>query len=191
MSQTFGILGGTFDPVHIGHLILAVRAREQLGLDELLLIPNARSPLKEGAPIASFTDRLRMLELATFELDGIRVSDIEGRRGGTSYMIDTIRALRGERPDAQWTLVMGHDAARELDSWHEADELRRLVVIAVAARSGEEGPPDPRVKRVSMPRVDISATEIRSRAAAGQALEFMTPAPVIAYIRDHALYRAL
>lgn len=189
MSARIGILGGTFDPVHIGHLVLAVRAREQLGLTELLLIPNARSPLKENAPVASFADRLAMLDLAVGHLDSVTTSDIEGRRGGVSYMIDTLRALDTTHHGASWLLIMGNDAARDLDSWHEADAIRKCATIAVVARSGASPVTSDTTMHIEMPRIDISASDIRARVAAGQSIEFLTPVAVVDYIRAHDLYR--
>ena len=126
--------------------------------------------------------------LAVGHLEGIRTSDIEGRRGGVSYMIDTLRELHANRPDVDWTLIMGNDAARDLDSWHEAAELRTLCRIAVVARGGQEPDPGDRMVRIAMPRIDVSASEIRRRIATGLSVEFLTPVAVADYIHAHRLY---
>ncbi|GAB4313804.1 MAG: nicotinate-nucleotide adenylyltransferase [Candidatus Zixiibacteriota bacterium] len=189
MAQRIGIVGGTFDPIHIGHLILAVQAREQLSLDRVLLIPNNQSPLKSNAPVASFADRLAMVECAVAGVDGIEASDIEGQRGGVSYMIDTLRGLDQTYPGASFVLILGTDALHDLPMWRESDAIRRHATIAAVARGGESiDTTDRTLEVVSMPRVDISATEIRQRLNAGKSIDFLTPMSVITYIRDKGLY---
>ncbi len=189
MAQRIGIVGGTFDPIHIGHLILAVRACEQLALDFVYLIPNWQSPLKSAAPVADFDDRLIMAQRAVDGVDGIVVSDIEGRRGGTSYMIDTLRQLYSDHPEAHLHLIIGSDALRELPQWRESEEIKRVATIAAVSRGGRAvDTSDVDAIAVSMPRVDVSASEIRQRIGAGQSIDFLTPAAVVAYIREKRLY---
>jgi nicotinate-nucleotide adenylyltransferase len=191
MAERLGILGGTFDPVHIGHLLLAVRAREQLSLGRVLLIPNLQSPLKASAPVAEFTDRLSMVTLAVERLSGIEGSDIEGRRGGTSYMIDTLRELHERYEESELVLIMGSDALRDLPRWREAATIPTLATIAAVARSGEA--PSHEIADalvVSMPRIDVSASEIRRRVTEQRSIDFLTPPGVVSYIRDHRLYRS-
>lgn len=189
VARRIGILGGTFDPVHIGHLILAICARDQLPTDELILIPNARSPLKSEQPQAPFADRMEMLRLAVGELPGISVSDIEGRRGGISYMVDTLQALHHDYPNDELHLVMGCDAAKDLHSWHQAPRVLELARIAVVARYGEEETVGVSPSAViTMPRVDVSASDIRKRLRRGQPIDFFTPESVVSYIYRHGLY---
>ena len=190
MARHIGILGGTFDPVHLGHLILATYAREQLGADEMLVVPNARSPLKANAPGAPFDARLAMLKLAFGGMHGFAVSDIEGQRGGISYMIDTLDALSAQHADARFHLILGADALRDLPSWHEADRLRQLTELAVVAREGEDPPTaEPGVQIISMPRIDISATAIRDRIARGLPVDYLTLPSVVSFIQRHGLYK--
>jgi nicotinate-nucleotide adenylyltransferase len=188
--RRIGILGGTFDPVHLGHLILAACARDQLACDELLFIPNVRSPIKPEGPIASFADRLAMITLAIGQTPRFAVSDIEGHRAGPSYTIDTLGALRAAHPDAELYLIVGSDAMRDFANWHEAGRVLRLARIAVVARQGEQPADDPRVAQaIDMPRIDVSASAIRARIGRGLSIDFLTPVPVAAYIHKHALYR--
>jgi nicotinate-nucleotide adenylyltransferase len=137
MPRRIGILGGTFDPVHIGHLILASCARDQLRTDEFVLIPNSRSPLKTAEPVAPFADRLEMLRLALEESDQISASDIEGLRGGVSYMVDTLNVLRDMHPGAELHLVLGSDSVKDLLRWKDAQTVLRLARLAVVARDGQ------------------------------------------------------
>ncbi|MBD3297564.1 MAG: nicotinate (nicotinamide) nucleotide adenylyltransferase [candidate division Zixibacteria bacterium] len=189
MAQRIGIVGGTFDPIHIGHLILAVRAREQRALDCVYLIPNWQSPLKSMAPRASFDDRLTMAQRAVDGIDGLMVSDIEGRRGGVSYMIDTLRQLHDDHAEAELHLIIGADALRELPQWRESEEITRIATIAAVSRGGETvDTGDVDAVAVSMPRIDVSASDIRERVSAGKSIDFLTPAPVVAYIREQQLY---
>ena len=190
MARHIGILGGTFDPVHLGHLILATYAREQLGADEMLVVPNAQSPLKTNAPGASFDARIAMLKLAFDGMDGYVVSNIEGQRGGISYMVDTLDVLSTQYDDARFHLILGADALRDLPSWHEADRLRQLTEIAVVAREGEEPPvAESGVQIITMPRIDISATAIRDRIARGLPVDYLTVPSVVSFIQRQGLYK--
>jgi nicotinate-nucleotide adenylyltransferase len=189
MARNVGILGGTFDPIHIGHLILAVLAREQLSLDEVLLIPNERSPFKPHAPAASFADRFAMVKLAAHDLPGIVASDIEGQRGGVSYMVDTLRALTSMHTDTAFVLLLGYDALNDFSAWHESEEILSMASLAAVARNGEtveNAAVD--AKRIDMPRMDVSASEIRQRVKRGLPIDCLTPPAVIGYIRTHHLY---
>jgi nicotinate-nucleotide adenylyltransferase len=191
MPRRIGILGGTFDPVHIGHLILASCARDQLGTDEFILIPNSRSPLKSSEPVAPFADRFEMLSLALGESGQFSASDIEGRRGEVSYMVDTLGVVRDSRPGAELHLVLGSDSVRDLPRWRDAEMILRLAHLAVVARDGcvpGELPEGAAV--IQMPRIDISASLIRQNVAAGLSIDFLTPASVVSYIRRIGLYRS-
>jgi nicotinate-nucleotide adenylyltransferase len=191
MSRRIGILGGTFDPVHIGHLILASCARDQLRTDEFILIPNSRSPLKSSEPVAPFADRFEMLSLALVESGQFSASDIEGQRGEISYMVDTLGAVRDSRPGAELHLVLGSDSVRDLPRWRDAGTILRLARLAVVARDGcvpDELPEGATV--IQMPRIDISASLIRQNVAAGLSIDFLTPASVVSHIRRIGLYRS-
>ncbi|MEW5873573.1 MAG: nicotinate-nucleotide adenylyltransferase [Candidatus Zixiibacteriota bacterium] len=189
-ARRLGILGGTFDPVHHGHLLLALHAREQLACRDILLIPNAHSPFKASGPKASFNDRMAMIHLAIEGTRGLACSDIEGKRGGVSYMIDTLHELRALHSQAEFVLILGGDAYCDLPSWRDSADIRTLARIAVVARGGESPALASSTDEViQMPRFDISASDIRARVRAGRLIDFLTPAPVAKYIIDHGLYR--
>lgn len=181
-----GILGGSFDPIHNAHLIVAQSAREQLGLDRVVFMVSGSQPLKSGHG-APGLDRLRMVELGIAGLPGCTTDGREIFRGGVSYMIDTLRELAREHPGADLVLILGSDAAREMPRWREADEVARLATIAVVARAGEPVAPGPAAFEV--PTMAISSTEIRGRAAAGLDLRGWVPTAVADYISGLALYQ--
>lgn len=186
------ILGGTFDPVHTGHLILATCARDQLSCDEVVLIPNVQSPLKPAGPVASFADRLAMLKRAIGDTPGLQVSDIEGHGDSPSYTVDTLAALHDLYPQDELYLIVGGDAMRDFAHWRQAARVQQLARIAVVARGGEVPPKDDRVACIiEMPRIDISASAIRARVSQGRRIDFLTPAPVVTYIDEHHLYQSL
>lgn len=202
-KRQVGIFGGSFDPVHYGHLILAETCREALQLDEVLLIPAATSPLKPQGPVAAEAHRLRMLELAVGGTPQLRVDPLEIDRRGVSYTVDTLRAVGGREPRAELWLLVGADSVASMDRWHAPAEVLRLARLGVVGRAGHE-PPDlgataqllaevdrprfaPRV--VSMPAIEISSTELRCRVAAGRSIRFRTPRAVEAYIKAERLYQ--
>lgn len=187
-----GILGGTFDPPHIGHLVTAVTVRRALHLHEVLAVV-ANDPWQKTAtaPVTPADVRLAMVEAAVADLEGVEASDLEIRRGGPSYTIDTVRELGRQRPGAELFVVVGADAAAGLASWERADELARLVTVVVVDRPGLAAPPPPvgwRVVPLSVPRLDVSSTDLRARAADGRPLDVLTPPPVIDEIRRRRLY---
>jgi nicotinate-nucleotide adenylyltransferase len=181
-----GILGGSFDPVHHGHLIAAMSLMEGLGLDQVRLVVARQQPLKAGEHGASPEDRARMVELAIEGVTGLMVDRQELCRPEPSYTVDTLRALRRAMPEAELVLLLGADAAAELDRWHQPAELRKLARLAVFRRGGE-GEADPSAVRV--PRLDISSTEIRRRIAAGRSIRYWVPDAVAGYIAERRLYR--
>jgi nicotinate-nucleotide adenylyltransferase len=192
MPRAIGILGGTFDPVHVGHLIAASWALDELALEQILLVPNHQPPLKRSAPAASFADRLAMLMRAVDGASCITVSDIEGRRGGVSYTIETLSQVQGQYPDAELSLILGSDALADFALWREHERIAGMARIVAIVRGAREAPLPPVVRRVlTMPRIDISSSLIRQRVAAGQSIAFLTPASVVAYIRDHRLYGSI
>lgn len=181
-----GILGGSFDPIHHGHLILGRAAREELGLDTVLFVPARVSPHKTQTRPATAEDRLSMVRLALADEPGFAVDDLELRRPPPSYTVDTLRELTVRHRDAELFLLIGTDNAAKFDTWHQPDEIARLARIAVLQR-GAEAPahPWPVVRRL----VEISSTEIRQRVAEGRSIRYLTPAAVCDYIRKRGLYR--
>jgi len=181
-----GILGGSFDPIHHGHLILARAAREELKLDRVIFIPANKSPHKTDTKPATAEDRLKMVELAIAGEEGFEASNIELERPAPSYTVDTIRELKKLHPRDEFVLLIGADNVPAFDTWREPEEIRRLAKIAVLDRGGKPVAHDwPVVHRL----VDISSTDIRARAAAGRSIRYLTPAPVCDYIASHSLYR--
>jgi nicotinate-nucleotide adenylyltransferase len=186
---SIGLLGGSFDPVHHGHLIVAQVAAEALGLDELRFVPAREQPFKRGRHAASAADRAAMLELAVSGAPGFAVELAELGRDGPSYTVETLLGLRTREPSAVWTLLLGADAAAELDAWHRAAELPGLARIVVFARPGTPIPPSPLIAgTVEVPAVEISATEIRRRVREGRPVRYWVPDAVAEYMVRHRLY---
>lgn len=181
-----GILGGSFDPIHNGHLIVAQLAREALQLDEVRLVVSAAQPLKasHGAPAAN---RLRMVELAVEGIPGLVADGREVARGGPSYTVDTLRELGDELPGAELVLLLGADAAAELPRWKASEEVRRLAALALFRRGDE--PVTGGAAAFDVPEIAISSTAIRARAAAGLSLRGWVPGRVADYISGLALYQ--
>lgn len=181
-----GVFGGSFDPIHNGHLILAQVAREALGLDQVLLVVSGSQPLKpgHGAPAA---DRLRMVELAVEGIAGLVADGREVVRGGPSYTVDTLRQLGEEYPDAELVLLLGSDAAAGLAAWREPEAIGRLARIVTYRRGGEALPPG--IEYFEVPQIEISSTIVRERAAAGKSLRGWVPEVVADYISGLDLYR--
>lgn len=200
-----GIFGGSFDPVHYGHLLLAECAREQLALDEVWLMPAAVSPFKVGRTQAPAKARLEMLELALAGSDHLRASPLEIDRGGVSYTVDTLAEIAARQPDAELYLLMGADALRDLPTWRESQRICELATPAVVRRGGSAQPDFSglaaivsaerieaiRAAQVQMPLIELSSTDLRARAAAGQSLRYRTPRAVEKYIETHRLYQPL
>lgn len=185
-AAKIGVLGGSFDPVHHGHLLLARAALEELGLDQVLFVPAALSPHKTGTIPATAEDRLRMLELALAGEPGFRIALNELQRPAPSYTVDTLRELRKAHPSAEFHLLIGADNVEKFHTWREADALPALARIAVLDRAaGAPAHAFPVVRRA----VDISSTEIRRRASEGKSIRYLTPDPVCDYIQRRGLYR--
>jgi len=187
--RSIGLLGGSFDPVHHGHLIAGRIAAEALGLDELRFVPAREQPFKEGRHGAPAADRAAMLDLAVAGAPGFAVERVELDRPGPSYTVDTLKALRARDPGAELTLLLGADAAAELDAWHRAEELPGLARIVVFGRPGAPMPATPLITgTVEVPAIEISATEIRARVRAGRPIRYWVPDAVAEYIARHRLY---
>lgn len=180
-----GVFGGTFDPVHVGHLAIANAALDDLGLDTVYFVPARRSPLKEHGPIASTEDRLAMLTAATAGEPRFRVSRLELDREGQSFTVDTLEALRGE---GELYLILGGDAYADFERWREPERIRRLATVVLAARPGVPNAPAG-VRMLDSPLMDISSRELRARAARGRSLRYLVVEPTLRYIEEHRLYR--
>lgn len=211
-GRSVGVFGGTFDPVHVAHLRMALEMREQLQLDEVRLVPSHKPPHRD-APQAAAQHRLAMLQLAVADCEGLIVDDRELRRDAPSYMVDTLQSLRDEiGGDSAIVLGMGADAFAGLAGWHRWQQLFELASIAVFDRPGAEAVTDAGLQRqidqrrtdvVSMLRstpcgrivfleanaLDVSATSLRAIIAAGRSPRFLISDSVAEYIRLHGLYR--
>jgi nicotinate-nucleotide adenylyltransferase len=198
-----GVLGGSFNPVHLGHLVLAETAREALGLERVLFIPAKLPPHKRAAALADGADRLAMVRLAVAGNPALAVSDIELRRPGVSYSVDTVRALRENLgPGTEIYFLIGMDTVAELTGWREIAALARLCKFVPLSRPGIAGPNAAAlesaigklparaiIKRaVAMPVIGISSSDIRRRVAQGRTIRYLVPDAVAAYIRRKRLY---
>jgi nicotinate-nucleotide adenylyltransferase len=183
-----GVFGGTFDPPHIGHLVVAQEVHHQLGLDRVLWVPAAIPPHKRDRQISPGAVRLAMVRAAIAGDDRFEASDVELRREGPSYTVDTLRQLRADRPDAELFLILGADQLAELATWKEPDEVARLATLVGFARAGEAPPAFEHARTVEIPRIDISSTQLRRRVRAGQPVTYLVPDEVETWIRREGLY---
>jgi len=194
----FVLFGGSFDPVHVGHIVIARDVREHLQAEKVIFIPAAQAPLKEGHG-APALDRLRMLQLAVEKEEGFAVEDLEIRRGGVSYTVDTLRDLLPELGSKPYFLL-GADSVLRLHLWREPERILDLVRVVVVDRGGkmeevkrylQERFPEKGKDTLFLPvrRIDISATEIRRRVREGKSIYCMVPEKVEEYIRERGLYR--
>ena len=187
-----GVLGGTFDPVHVGHLVAAVNTRHALDLDRVLLVVANVPWQKVGARVVTpAPDRLAMVRAAVDDVDGLEASDLEIARGGESYTVDTLRGLHALHPGVDLYLIVGSDLVGELDTWERSDELRDLATLAVVNRPGVAPSGQVsgwRVANISIPMIDVSSTELRARVADGRPLDFLVPAGALRLIRQRGLY---
>ena len=201
--KKLGILGGSFNPIHLGHLVLAETAREALGLDRVIFIPAKLPPHKRAAPLADGADRLAMVRLAVAGNPAFAASDIELRRPGVSYTVDTVRALREKLgAGVQIYFLIGMDTVAELTAWREVARLARLCQFVPLSRPGHANPNAAALERavgrlparailkraVAMPLIGISSSEIRRRVAEGRTIRYLVPDAVAAYIRRKRLY---
>lgn len=184
-----GILGGTFDPIHLGHLRAAENAREALGLDRVAFV-TAAVPPHRALPVSSGRDRFAMVALATAGQPAFFASDAELDRGGPSYTVDTLRAWRKQWPTDDVVLLVGSDAFAEMNSWREAEAVFGLCRVAVVARPGEPEAPGPSsALRVDGPGLPVSSSEIRRRVKAGCSVRYLVPDAVADFIEKRGLYR--
>jgi nicotinate-nucleotide adenylyltransferase len=196
MPAAIGILGGTFDPPHDGHVAAAVAAHRQLGLDEVLVIPAGQAPLRTGAALASAADRVAMCRLAFAEHPWAVVDERETRREGTSWSIDTARALAKEFPGALRVWILGADQLARLDRWKDVAELCGLVEFAVLSRDGISTVPPPalaaviRLTVLKAPPVQVSSTALREALRRGDSTRNGLPLAVARHIDERNLYQA-
>lgn len=198
-----GIFGGTFDPVHLGHLILAEQCREQGRLDEVWFVPAAHPPQKDVAAITRFEQRVEMLSLAIAGHAAFRIDELEKERSGPSYTADTLAELHHRHPKHDYFLLVGSDTLGDLPYWHEPVRLLELAGLLVVARPNHPVltaeqlraklrlPNDVpvRLDAVEVPLIDISSRDLRRRAAAGRSLRYFLPRAVECYIHEKRLYR--
>ena len=194
-----GIYGGTFDPVHMAHLILAEQCREQCQLDEVWFVPAAIPPHKQGRIISDSKTRVEMLELAISGHPGFRICRLELDRSGPSYTVTTLEQIHQQIPAAELFLLMGADSIRELPDWREPGRILQLATVVAVNRgrdslmSGEslaamEKLGSERFMQVQMPGIDIAATDIRQRASLGHSLRYLVPRAVEVYIQEHGVF---
>lgn len=193
-AMKIGLMGGSFDPVHFGHLIAAQDAMEQHGLDRVIFIPAAQAPLKPNDVTTSGPDRVTMVGAAIDWDERFEVSDWEVSRGGVSYSIDTARAFQAAHPGAELFWIIGGDQVPKLALWREIEELARIVTFIYLERPGHPARanavvPGLRLLRCDGHLIEISSTELRQRARAGLSLDYFVPHNTIVYIREQGLYR--
>jgi len=198
-----GLFGGSFDPVHYGHLLLAEYCREQCRLGEVWFLPAAVPPHKQGRELTPAKARIEMLELAIAGHEAFAVNRYEVERGGVSYTVDTLRHFRDEDPRRELFFLLGVDMLHDLPHWREAEQICQLATPVVVCRppavepdfdslAGLASPHEiDRIRRhqVDMPQIDVSSTEIRRRVAEGLSIRYQTPRAVEKYIETHGLYR--
>ena len=198
-----GLFGGSFDPVHTGHLVLAESCAKQATLDELWFVPTAQQPLKPTGPRASDADRLAMLRLALADWPSFEVSELEINRGGVSYTVDTLATVQSQHPEAELFFLLGADSLADLPYWHRPGEICELATLLVVRRAGAPEPnfdvlellvSTERIERfrnhqVEMPETPISSSRIRELIVSGGEWRELVPTSVAAYLDEKELYR--
>jgi nicotinate-nucleotide adenylyltransferase len=199
-----GVFGGTFDPVHLGHLILAEQCREQARLDQVFFIPAASPPHKPAPEITPFGHRVEMLSLALAGQPAFRVNELESERPGPSYTADTLEELHRRQPEAHLFWLIGADALPDLSCWHQPERIVAAAGLLVVGRPGFDLWPAERLRAAlrlppqaalrlevaQMPLVDIASRDLRRRAQEGRSLRYLVPRAVECYIQTHRLYTA-
>lgn len=191
MPERLGVFGGTFDPIHVGHLVTAVNVRHSLSLDRILLVVAHYPWQKAGTVGTPAADRLAMVQAAVGDVDGLEASDLELRRGGATFTADTLAELHERHPVAELFLILGSDAAAGLPTWGRVDEVRGLARLVVVTRPGADDalPPEgwPH-ERLVVPRLEVSSTDLRARFSDGRPLDYLVTTPVQDLIRARGLY---
>jgi nicotinate-nucleotide adenylyltransferase len=188
--ERIGVLGGTFDPVHVGHIVAACEVRGAVALDRVLLVVAGDPWQKRGRVVAPATERLALVELAIEGIDGVEASAVEVEREGASVTADTLEAL--QRPGRELFLILGADAVANMPTWRRLEETRDLATVVVIERAGdaEASPPGDgwRFVRVAIPRLDVSSTDLRERLRSGRSIDGMVPPAVVRRIHARGLY---
>ncbi|MFN8025894.1 MAG: nicotinate-nucleotide adenylyltransferase [Acidimicrobiia bacterium] len=188
--ERIGVYGGTFDPVHVGHVVVATECRSALGLDRVLLVVAGDPWQKRGKVVADAPTRLLLTRAAVEGITGVEASDVEIVRGTASVTADTLEDLAG--PHRELFLILGADAVANMGTWRRLDDTRDLATVVVVERAGDQhaSPPGPgwQVERVSIPRLDVSSSEIRERLANGRPIDGLVPSEVVREIAAHGLY---
>lgn len=194
MSERIGVFGGTFDPIHVGHLVAAINAHHDLALDRVVLVV-ANVPWQKAGhrDVTPAEDRFAMVQAAVRGVPGLEASRLEIERGGPSYTADTISQLAALYGDAQLFLIVGWDVSAELGTWERLDEVKGLATLVVVNRPGTSPPVGLvqqgwRVIEVAVPNLEISSTDLRARAAGGRPLDYLVPAAAVRVIRERNLY---
>jgi nicotinate-nucleotide adenylyltransferase len=201
-AMRIGVFGGTFDPVHLGHLIVAEQCREQAALDQVWFVPAARPPHKLTHELTPFARRAEMLSLAVAGHPPFHVDELEKDRPGPSYTADTLQELSAKHPNVDWHFILGSDSLPDLPLWHEPARVLRMARLLVVARPGHAmmslvdlyaalgAPPEiePSLQVIESPLIAISSSDLRRRAKEGRSLRFLVPRSVEAYIEDKGLY---
>lgn len=190
-----GVMGGTFDPVHHGHLVAASEVAARFGLDEVVFVPTGVPSFKQDQDVTDAEHRYLMTVIATASNPRFTVSRVDVERGGVTYTVDTLRDLKDTRPGAELFFITGADAIEQILTWKDAEELFTMAQFVAVTRPGhtlsvEELPVD-RVDVVEVPALAISSTDVRARARAGQPVWYLVPDGVVQYIAKHQLYRGL
>jgi nicotinate-nucleotide adenylyltransferase len=202
-KQRIGIFGGTFDPVHLGHLIMAEQCREQGQLDQVWFIPAARPPHKQDRPLTGFVHRAEMLALAIAGIPAFRIEELEKDRPGPSYTAETLQELHGRFPDRQFALLLGSDCLPDLPGWKNPTRIMELAELLVFSRPGWPLRSEEEVRQslgltleaplrlrvVPAPLIDISSRDLRQRIAQHRSVRFLVPRAVECYIEEKKLYR--
>jgi nicotinate-nucleotide adenylyltransferase len=196
-----GLLGGTFDPIHFGHLLLAERCREECGLDRVWFLPAGQPPHKAAVGISSGNQRAEMVEFAIAGHPQFEVNRMELARAGRSFTVDTLREIHAEDPSRELFFLIGADSLADLPTWRDPAGIIEIATI-VAVNRGDRPTPDltalertlgnamaERIRLVTMPGIDLSSTDIRRRVREGKSIRFMTPRACEVYIQQHGLYR--
>ena len=188
-----GVMGGTFDPIHHGHLVAASEAAARFGLDEVVFVPTGKPSFKQHQKVTAPEHRYLMTVIATASNPRFTVSRVDVDRPGLTYTVDTLRDLRAQRPDADLFFISGADAIEQMLTWKDADDLWKMAHFVAVSRPGHqlsvEGLPPGVVSTLEIPALAISSTDCRQRAEAGQPVWYLVPDGVVQYIAKHGLYR--
>ena len=193
-KRRIGILGGTFDPIHMGHLVLAEQVKEKLKLDQVIFIPCFSPPHKTRKKLSPAKHRFQMTKLALEGNRSFTVSDIEIKKGGLSYTVDTLRELKNRYPRSQIYFLTGSDVVDELNTWKEPEKIYKLAKVVIATRPGfDEFDPENRFAKksimVEITGLDISSSKIREKVKKRRSIKYLVPLKVEEYIRKERLYR--